>query len=219
MFQSVVVFIGPPGVGKGTQAAILSETYNIPKFATGDLLRESLKNNTPLGLEAKKYMDSGQLVPDQLVLNLIKDKILALPKGSGFILDGFPRTITQARTLDEILKELCHNVGLALEFKMDEEDRILRLTGRRLCPQCQKTYHVVFAPPKKELVCDVCGVSLIQRSDDNEDVIRQRSAVYWETTNPLLDYYRNHNILRTVDASSSIDGVLVQIKNIFDHLK
>ena len=219
MFQSVVVFIGPPGVGKGTQAAILSETYNIPKFATGDLLRESLKNNTPLGLEAKKYMDSGQLVPDQLVLNLIKDKILALPKGSGFILDGFPRTITQARTLDEILKELCHNVGLALEFKMDEEDRILRLTGRRLCPQCQKTYHVVFAPPKKELVCDVCGVSLIQRSDDNEDVIRQRSAVYWETTNPLLDYYRNHNILKTVDASSSIDGVLVQIKNIFDHLK
>lgn len=219
MFQSVVVFIGPPGVGKGTQAAILSEAYKIPKFATGDLLRESLKNNTPLGLEAKKYMDSGQLVPDQLVLNLIKDKILALPKGSGFILDGFPRTITQARTLDEILKELCHNVGLALEFKMDEEDRILRLTGRRLCPQCQKTYHVVFAPPKKELVCDVCGVSLIQRSDDNEDVIRQRSAVYWETTNPLLDYYRNHNILKTVDASSSIDGVLVQIKNIFDHLK
>ncbi len=219
MFPFVVVFIGPPGVGKGTQAAILSEDYVIPKFATGDLLRESLRNKTPLGLEAKKYMDSGQLVPDQLVLDLIKDRIVGLPKETGFILDGFPRTISQAIALDDILKGLCHTVNLAVEFKMDEEARILRLTGRRLCPQCQKTYHIVFAPPKTDLLCDVCAISLIQRTDDNEDVIRQRSAVYWEATNPLLGYYRNNHVLKTVDASSSIDSVLLQIKNIFASLK
>lgn len=219
MFNSVVVFIGPPGVGKGTQAAILSEEYSIPKLATGDLLRESLRNSTPLGLEAKKYMDSGQLVPDQLVLDLIRDKILPLPKESGFILDGFPRTINQASSLDEILKKMCHNVGLALEFKMDEEDRINRLTGRRMCPQCQKTYHIKFAPPKKDLLCDLCGTMLVQRSDDNEIVIRQRSAVYWEATNPLLDYYRRNSILKIVDASLSIPDVLAQIKSLFEQLK
>ncbi|MHB1286953.1 MAG: adenylate kinase [Leptospirales bacterium] len=219
MFPFVVVFIGPPGVGKGTQASLLSEEYGMPKFATGDLLRESLRNKTPLGLEAKKYMDSGQLVPDQLVLDLIRDRILVLPKGTGFILDGFPRTISQARALDEILKGLCHTVNLALDFKMDEEARILRLTGRRLCPQCQKTYHIVFAPPKKDLLCDVCAIPLIQRTDDNEDVIRQRSAVYWEATNPLLDYYRSNGALNTVDASLSIESVVLQIKNLFASLK
>ncbi|MHB8543193.1 MAG: adenylate kinase [Leptospirales bacterium] len=219
MFKSVVVFIGPPGVGKGTQAAILSEEYKIPKLATGDLLRESLRNSTPLGLEAKKYMDSGQLVPDQLVLDLIRDKILPISNESGFILDGFPRTINQARSLDEILKKMCHNVNLALEFKMDEEDRINRLTGRRMCPHCQKTYHVKFAPPKNDLLCDLCGATLVQRSDDNESVIRQRSAVYWEATNPLLDYYRDNSVLKTVNASLSIDNVLTQIKLLFDHLK
>jgi adenylate kinase len=216
MFGSVVVFIGPPGVGKGTQAAKLSEAYAIPKFATGDLLREALKNGTQLGLQAKKFMDNGQLVPDELVLSLISEKIQEIPKSSGFILDGFPRTTAQAKSLDEILNKMCHNVGLALEFVMDEEDRISRLSGRRICPQCQRTYHVLFAPPKRDMVCDFDSTALIQRTDDDEKVIRQRSAVYWETTNPLLSYYKERGILRTVDASKPIDSVLADIRTLFD---
>lgn len=219
MFKSVVLFIGPPGVGKGTQATMLSESFSIPKFATGDLLREALKNQTPLGLEAKKYMDSGKLVPDQLVLDLIRGKIADLQPGMGFILDGFPRTINQAQGLDDILSELCHNVNLALEFVMNEEDRIARLAGRRMCPKCQRTYHVLFAPPKKDLLCDICSVPLVQRADDNEDVIRQRSVVYWDVTRPLLDYYREKNVLKVVDATSSIENVFSQIKLIFSDLK
>jgi adenylate kinase len=219
MFGSVVVFIGPPGVGKGTQAAKLSAAYSIPKFATGDLLRDALKHGTPLGLEAKKFMDGGQLVPDDLVLSLISEKIHEIPQSSGFILDGFPRTTTQAQSLDDILNKLCHNVGLALEFVMNEEDRIRRLSGRRICPQCQRTYHVLFAPPKKDMVCDADGTALIQRTDDDEKVIRQRSAVYWETTNPLLLYYKDRGILKTVDASKPIDLVLADIRNIFDQMK
>ncbi|MGL3711227.1 adenylate kinase [Leptospirillum ferriphilum] len=218
MFKSVVVFIGPPGVGKGTQASLLADSFSIPKFATGDLLREALKNKTPLGVEAKNYMDSGKLVPDQLVLNLIKGKISALDKETGFILDGFPRTLSQAQGLDEILLTLCHNVSLAIEFSMDEEERIARLTGRRLCPNCQRTYHILFAPPKKDSLCDYCSVQLVQRADDNEEVIRKRSAVYWETTEPLLNYYRQKNILKVVDASSSIENVFSRIKHIFQEL-
>jgi adenylate kinase len=219
MFKSVVIFIGPPGVGKGTQATLLADSFSIPKFATGDLLRDALKNKTPLGIEAKNYMDSGKLVPDQLVLNLIKGKISDLPKELGFILDGFPRTLTQAEGLDEILSTLCHNVNLAIEFSMDEEERISRLTGRRLCPNCQRTYHILFAPPKVDALCDACSVQLVQRADDNEEVIRKRSVVYWETTEPLLNYYRQKNILKTVDVSSSIESVFSRIKQIFSELK
>lgn len=218
MFKSVVVFIGPPGVGKGTQASLLADSFSIPKFATGDLLREALKNKTPLGIEAKNYMDSGKLVPDQLVLNLIKGKISDLHKETGFILDGFPRTFSQAEGLDEILSTLCHNVSLAIEFSMDEEERIARLTGRRLCPNCQRTYHILFAPPKKDTLCDYCSVQLVQRADDNEDVIRKRSSVYWETTEPLLSYYRRKNILKVVNASSSIENVFSRLKQIFSEL-
>ncbi|MCL4461116.1 MAG: adenylate kinase [Nitrospirae bacterium] len=218
MFKSVVIFIGPPGVGKGTQASLLADAFSIPKFATGDLLREALKNNTPLGIEAKTYMDSGKLVPDQLVLDLIKGKIAKIPNGIGFILDGFPRTLHQAEGLDVILSSLCHNVGLAIEFSMDEEERIVRLTGRRLCPNCQRTYHILFAPPKKDSLCDYCSVELVQRADDNEDVIRKRSVIYWETTKPLLEYYRQKNILMKVDASSSIENVFSRIKQIFSEL-
>lgn len=216
MINAKIVFIGPPGVGKGTQANVLSEVYHISKLATGDLLREALKNSTPLGLNAKQYMDTGKLVPDSLVLELIYENILSLTSMAGFILDGFPRTLSQAKSLDEFLEKKGYNLDLAIEFVMDEEDRISRLSGRRLCPQCQRTYHVLYAKPKNDNICDVCNVSLKQRTDDHEDIIRQRSAVYWEATNPLIDYYKKKSILKVIDASKPITEVSASVKAIFE---
>ena len=218
MINARIVFIGPPGVGKGTQANILGEFYNISKLATGDLLRDALKNHTPIGLNAKSYMDSGQLVPDSLVLELIYENIQSLPSKTGFILDGFPRTLSQAKSLDEFLERKGYNLDLAIEFIMDEEDRIARLSGRRLCPQCQRTYHILYAKPKFDSECDVCNVPLKQRTDDHEDIIRQRSAVYWEATKPLIEYYNKKHILKVVNASESISSVTDKVKNIFESL-
>jgi adenylate kinase len=218
LINARIVFIGPPGVGKGTQANILGEFYNISKLATGDLLRDALKNSTPIGLNAKSYMDSGQLVPDSLVLELIYENIQSLPSKTGFILDGFPRTLSQAKSLDEFLERKGYNLDLAIEFIMDEEDRIARLSGRRLCPQCQRTYHILYAKPKFDSMCDVCNVPLKQRTDDHEDIIRQRSAVYWEATNPLIEYYNKKHILKVVNASESISSVTDKVKNIFESL-
>jgi len=218
VINAKIVFIGPPGVGKGTQANFLSEVYQMYKLATGDLLREALKNSTPIGLSAKQYMDTGQLVPDSLVLELIYENILSLPSEAGFILDGFPRTLSQAKSLDEFFEKKGYNLDLAIEFVMDEEDRISRLTGRRLCPQCQRTYHVLYAKPKNDNLCDVCNVPLKQRTDDHEDIIRQRSVVYWEVTNPLIEYYKKKNILKVVDASKPIQEVTASVQTIFQSL-
>lgn len=218
MINARIVFIGPPGVGKGTQANQLAEFYDISKLATGDLLREALRNSTPIGLDAKQYMDTGQLVPDSLVLELIYENILSLPSMTGFILDGFPRTLSQAKSLDEFLEKKGYNLELAIEFVMDEEDRISRLSGRRMCPQCQRTYHVIYAKPKNDNYCDVCLVPLKQRTDDHEDIIRQRSTVYWEATMPLIDYYNKKNILKVIDASKSILEVTEEVKKVFDSL-
>jgi adenylate kinase len=163
-------------------------------------------------------MDTGQLVPDSLVLELIYENILSLPSEAGFILDGFPRTLSQAKSLDEFFEKKGYNLDLAIEFVMDEEDRISRLTGRRLCPQCQRTYHVLYAKPKNDNLCDVCNVPLKQRTDDHEDIIRQRSVVYWEVTNPLIEYYKKKNILKVVDASKPIQEVTASVQTIFQSL-
>jgi len=207
-----IVFIGPPGVGKGTQATRLVEKYSMIKISTGDLLRDSIKENKELGIRAKNYMEKGELVPDELVLDLVKEKIHSgsIEKKS-YIFDGFPRTIQQAKELDKILKENKSDINLVLEFTMDEEDRISRLAGRRMCPKCQRTYHMIFAKPKNDSLCDVCGVPLIQRSDDNEEVIRQRSSVYWEMTNPLLEFYSKRNILKTINVNRSIEEVFSEL--------
>lgn len=218
MFKARVVFIGPPGVGKGTQANLLADSLKVAKFATGDLLREALKNSTPLGLNAKKYMDAGQLVPDTLVLDLVYENIKSLQQDDSFILDGFPRTLSQAKSLDEFLNKMCHNIDLAVEFKMDEEERVLRLTGRRICPQCQRTYHIIYAPPINDNLCDYCSIPLKQRNDDQEDIIRQRSIVYWETTTPLIDYYKSKGVLKVVDASKPIKQVEEELINVFTNI-
>jgi adenylate kinase len=214
-----IVFIGPPGVGKGTQATRLVDKYSMVKISTGDLLRDSITENSYLGTRAKVFMEKGELVPDELVLDLVKEKIYAPSKGNhSYIFDGFPRTRQQAKDLDKILKD--HNIGinLVLEFTMDEEDRIARLSGRRICPTCQRTYHILFAKPKHDTRCDVCNVPLVQRSDDNEEVIRQRSAIYWEMTNPLLEFYSNRHILKTIDVSRSIETVFKDLDSIISSL-
>ena len=215
-----IVFIGPPGVGKGTQASRLVDKYAMVKISTGDLLRDSIKENTHLGNRAKSYMEKGELVPDQLVLDLVNEKIYSPSNGKhSYIFDGFPRTIQQAKELDRMLNNHKSEISLVLEFTMDEEDRISRLSGRRICPRCQRTYHILYAKPKNDLLCDVCEVPLIQRSDDNEEVIRQRSSVYWEMTNPLLDFYSHRNILRTIDVNRSIDNIFTELDSMISLLE
>jgi adenylate kinase len=215
-----IVFIGPPGVGKGTQANMLAAKYPMVKISTGDLLREAIKEKSVLGERAKSFMERGELVPDALVIDLVNEKVTATPKTmNSFIFDGFPRTIEQAKELDNLLATKGVKISMAIDFSMDEEERVSRLSGRRMCPKCQRTYHIRFAKPKNDNLCDVCNVPLIQRSDDDEAVIRQRSSVYWDLTRPLLDFYRQRNLLQTIDASRSIDLVFKDLDNLVSKIK
>ncbi|MCL5953780.1 MAG: adenylate kinase [Nitrospirae bacterium] len=215
-----IVFIGPPGVGKGTQANMLAAKYPMVKISTGDLLREAIKEKTVLGERAKSFMERGELVPDALVIDLVNEKVTGTPKTTNsFIFDGFPRTIEQAKELDHLLATKGVQISMAIDFSMDEEERVSRLSGRRMCPKCQRTYHIRFAKPKNDNLCDVCNVPLIQRSDDDEAVIRQRSSVYWDLTRPLLDFYRQRNLLQTIDASRSIDLVFKDLDKLVSKIK
>ena len=214
-----IVFIGPPGVGKGTQANMLVERYPIVKISTGDLLRDSIKAGSMLGVQAKGFMERGELVPDQLVLGLVLEKISSPEFAKKtFIFDGFPRNILQAQELDQIMTKVHSKINLVIDFTMDEEERISRLSGRRMCPKCQRTYHIIYAKPLHDNLCDVCGIPLVQRSDDNEDVIRHRSTVYWEHTRPLLEYYNKQKILKSVNASRSIETVFSEIENMIKQI-
>ncbi|MDA8149868.1 MAG: adenylate kinase [Nitrospiraceae bacterium] len=215
-----IVFIGPPGVGKGTQANMLAAKYPMVKISTGDLLREAIREKTVLGERAKSFMERGELVPDGLVIDLVNEKVTTTPKTiNSFIFDGFPRTIEQAKELDNLLATKGVKISMAIDFSMDEEERVSRLSGRRMCPKCQRTYHILFAKPKNDNLCDVCKVPLIQRSDDDEAVIRQRSSVYWDLTRPLLDFYRHRNLLQTVDASRNIDLVFEDLDHLVSKIK
>lgn len=215
-----IVFIGPPGVGKGTQANMLAEKYPMVKISTGDLLREAIREKSTLGERAKSFMERGELVPDALVIDLVNEKVTATPKMiNSFIFDGFPRTIEQAKQLDVLLLSKKAAISVAVNFSMDEEERVSRLSGRRMCPKCQRTYHIKFAKPKSDNLCDSCNVPLIQRSDDDEAVIRQRSSVYWEQTRPLLDFYHQRNLLQTIDASRNIDLVFKDLDHLVVKLK
>ena len=215
-----IVFIGPPGVGKGTQANMLAEKYPMVKISTGDLLREAIREKTTLGERAKSFMERGELVPDALVIELVNEKVTTSSKDvNSFIFDGFPRTIEQAKQLDVLLLSNKSSISVAVDFAMDEEERVSRLSGRRMCPKCQRTYHIKFAKPKNDNLCDYCNVELIQRSDDDEAVIRQRSSVYWEQTRPLLDFYHQRNLLQTIDASRNIDLVFKDLDHLVANLK
>ena len=206
-----MVFLGAPGVGKGTQAERIASQYRVAKISTGDLLREAVRNQTKLGLEAKGFMDQGQLVPDSVVIGLVREKLGDSSCANGFVLDGFPRTVPQAEELGKALSVKSTALDLVVSFQVSREDVVRRLSGRRSCPKCQATYHVDFAKPKVDEVCDRCGDSLVQRNDDRRDAIETRLKVYDEQTAPLVRYYDERRLLSSVDASGSVDVV-------FEHL-
>lgn len=202
-----VVFLGAPGVGKGTQADRIATQCQIAKISTGDLLREAVRNQTTLGLEAKRYMDQGNLVPDAVVIGLVRE-ILADPRcANGFVLDGFPRTVPQAEALGAVLTSKGIALDRAVNFQVSREDIVRRLSGRRSCPKCQATFHVEFAPPKVGEICDRCGEPLVQRSDDRRDAIEMRLKVYEEQTAPLVAYYQERRLLFQLDGSGAADVV------------
>ena len=207
-----LIIMGPPGAGKGTQAALIKEAYQIPHISTGDMFREAIKNETPLGKEAKSYMDRGELVPDSVTIGLVKERLSQDDCKVGFLLDGFPRTIPQAEALDEILKEL--NIVLDAVINIEADDSILidRIVGRRVCPNCKAGYHVKNLKPKVEGICDVCGAALVQRKDDTEETVKNRLTVYANQTKPLLEFYNNFGLVKTINGIGDIDVIFNNIK-------
>ena len=207
-----LAFLGPPGAGKGTQARDLSREWGVPHLATGDMLREALAARTALGLEAKRFMDQGALVPDEVIIGLMRERLAQPDAAKGFIVDGFPRTIAQAEALARLLKDAGQALDAVIFFDVSEEELLRRLTGRRVCRQCQTTYHLVSAPPQKPGVCDRCGGELYQREDDRAETVRRRLEVFARQTTPLLDYYRQRNLLTTVAGEGPIDSIRQAIR-------
>ena len=206
-----LVILGPPGAGKGTQAEYIVKRYNIPHISTGDIFRENIKNNTELGKKAKSYMYKGLLVPDDLVIALVEDRLNKDDAKEGFLLDGFPRTVAQAVSLDSILDKNDDKLTKVINISVDPEILIERAVGRRVCKTCGMTYHVKFNPPKEEGVCDKDGTKLIQRDDDTEETVKTRISVYFDQTAPLIDYYRAQNLLIDIDGAKDIDKVFDDI--------
>ena len=202
-----LVLLGPPGAGKGTQAKQLTERYAIPQISTGDILRQAVKEGTTLGKEAKTYMDKGELVPDDVIIGIVKERIQADDCRNGYIFDGFPRTVAQAEALDTMLKNLSTQLDAVVSIEVPEEEVVKRLSGRRTCKNCGTLFHVMFNPPAKEGVCDKCGGELFQRDDDNETTIRQRLSVYNNQTSPLIEYYSQVGLLRPVPGTGAPDEI------------
>ena len=211
-----VIMLGAPGAGKGTQAKKLAAEYSIPHISTGDIFRANIKEGTELGKKAKAYMDAGQLVPDELVCDLVVDRIQQDDCKNGYLLDGFPRTIPQAEALDAAVEKLGEKIDYAVNIDVPDDNIINRMSGRRACVGCGATYHIVFNPPKVEDVCDVCGKSLILRDDDKPETVRTRLDVYHAQTQPLIDYYAGRGVLVTVDGTQNMDKVFSDIKDILD---
>lgn len=206
-----LVLLGAPGAGKGTQAKKLIEKHGIPQISTGDILRKAVADGTPLGKEAKSYMDKGELVPDKVVIGLIEDRLKQPDCKKGFILDGFPRNTAQAETLDVMLKKLNMPLDSALSVDVPKDDLMKRLTGRRTCKGCQQMYNVYFSPPKKNGVCDRCGGELFHRDDDKEETIKRRLDVYDAQTAPLISYYKKSGILKSVIGVGGIDEIFKKV--------
>lgn len=206
-----IVLLGPPGAGKGTQAKSISNRYDIPHISTGDIFRKNISEKTPLGIEAKKYIDKGHLVPDSLTIDIVKDTLSQEQCSNGFLLDGFPRTVVQAEALKRFLRDNEKNLDVALLIDVPQDFIIDRMTGRRVCPSCGASYHVRFNPPLVEGKCDVCGNDIIQRKDDTEETVRERLQVYHNQTQPLIDYYKGEGLLKVVDGTKAINEVFESI--------
>ena len=206
-----LVFLGPPGAGKGTQAKRLAKDIGLVHISTGDILREAVKNQTPLGRKAKEFMDKGELVPDDLIIALIEE---VMPPEGGVIFDGFPRTIAQAKALDEMLSRKGMKLDAVILFDVPDEVVVERLSGRRVCPSCGAVYHIKFNPPKEDEICDRCGTKLVQREDDREEVVRNRLEVYRKQTAPLVEYYEGKGILIRLDASRDIEEVYRELRKV-----
>lgn len=209
-----LIFLGPPGCGKGTQAKMLTDKHLIPQISTGDILREAVKKGTAMGKEAKTYMDAGKLVPDQVVIGIIRDRLTQADCEKGFILDGFPRTVVQAEALDEMLQGMHRRIEHAISFTVDDRELLQRLTGRRTCRTCGTMFHVLFNPPRQQGVCDACSGKLYQRDDDQEATISNRLNVYNQQTAPLIEYYQKKGLLRPIPGIGKIEDVLVKIEAI-----
>lgn len=200
-----LILLGPPGAGKGTQAAVLCEHYPVRHISTGDMLRDNVKRGTKLGLEAKAFMDAGKLVTDSLIINMMED---ILSECKGFLLDGFPRTVVQAEALNDLLTRKGLKLDAVVSLEVPDDIVVERLSGRRVCTACKAIFNAHFNPPKKEGLCDACGAALFQRDDDKEDVIRRRLCVYHEQTSPLIDFYRTLGLLVSIDAQGGKDSLL-----------
>ena len=219
-----IIMLGAPGAGKGTQAKRIAEQYGIPHVSTGDIFRANIKEQTPLGMEAKSYMDRGELVPDELTVKILLDRVSKDDCKNGYVLDGYPRTIPQAEVLDKAIEETQDPSGIGADEKIDfainvdvpDENIINRMSGRRACLKCGATYHIQYMPPKTEGICDKCQSELVIRDDDKPETVRNRLSVYHEQTAPLIDYYSNKGILRTVDGTKDVDEVFSDIKNILE---
>jgi adenylate kinase len=205
-----IVLVGPPGAGKGTQAEFIAAHLAIPKISTGEIFRDNVANGTPLGVNARRYMDSGQLVPDEITIDMVRDRLAEPDAADGFLLDGFPRTVPQAVALDKLVADLGAGLDVVLELVVDDDEVIRRLSGRRTCRGCGKIWHVEFDPPLREVACDRCGGGLFQREDDRAETVAERLRVYARDTAPLVDYYGAQNKLVGIDATGPVEDVTLR---------
>ncbi len=213
-----IILMGLPGAGKGTQASEIIKKYPIPHISTGDMFRAAIKNNTELGQKAKSFMDNGELVPDEVTIGIVRERLLEEDAKRGFLLDGFPRTVEQAEALNEMLAAVDRKIEGVINIDVQEEELMNRLTGRRICETCGTTYHLVFNPPKVEGICDIDGGKLYQRADDNPETVRTRLDVNIKQTKPLLDFYTNQGVLFNVDGSKDIKDVTTEVEKVLNQL-
>lgn len=213
-----IIMLGAPGAGKGTQAKMIADKYDVPHISTGDIFRANIKNGTELGIEAKKYMDQGMLVPDELTVKILLDRVSQDDCSKGYVLDGFPRTIPQAEVLENALNKINDHIDYAIDVNVPDENIVRRMSGRRACLSCGATFHIVHVPPKTEGICDRCGKELILRDDDKPETVEKRLAVYHEQTQPLIDFYSAKGILKTVDGTVDMMDVFEEITKILGEM-